>query len=179
MHLTILSKKKLRYDDNIIFDLYSPYIIQKVIKAIDQLEELYQLTPKEKDLVFVQGLYLQRLMLKTCRKYYELALHVFLGEGMIVLLKDLTSRFSIVAFHEKANAIGDTGVGEWLDVSGLFMPFTQFEVLRNEIIKDNIHSQQQLQDFFSSQMKQQYFKFFKIFQIQVFPIFSFCILLLK
>jgi len=140
--------------DNIVFDLYSPYIIQKVIKAIDQLEELYQLAPKEKDLVFVNGLYLQRLMLKTCRKYYELALHVFLGEGMIVLLKDLTSRFSIATFHEKANAIGDTGVGEWLDVAGLFMPYTQLEVMRREIINENINSLQQLQDFFSSQMKQ-------------------------
>jgi NDP-sugar pyrophosphorylase family protein len=147
-------RKYVEKYDNIIFDLYSPYVIQKVIKAIDQLEELYQLTPKEKDLVFLHGLYLHRLMLKTCRKYYELALHVFLGEGMIVLLKDLTSSFSIVAFQQKAKAIGDTGISEWLDVAGLFMPFKQLEVLRKEIISENINSPQQLQDYFSIQVKQ-------------------------
>lgn len=147
-------RKYVEKYDNIVYDLYSPYIIQKVIKAIDQLEELYKNTPKEKDLVFVHGLYLHRLMLKTCRKYYELALHVFLGEGMIVLLKDLASGFSIAAFRQKAKAIGDTGTGEWLDVAGLFLPFTQLEVLWQEIIKESIHSPQQLQNFFSVQLKQ-------------------------
>jgi NDP-sugar pyrophosphorylase family protein len=140
--------------DNIIFDLYSPYIIQKVIKAINQLADLYQKTPKEKDLVFVQGLYLHRLMLKTCRKYYELALQVFLGEGMIVMLNDLTNGFSIAEFQQKAKAIGDNGIGEWLDVAGLFMPFTQLEVLEQKLEKRKISSLQDLQDYFSDQFKQ-------------------------
>lgn len=139
--------------DNIIFDLYSPYIIQKVIKAIDHLEELYQNTPKEKELVFIHGLYLQRLMLNTCRKYYELALKVFLGEGIIILLKDMKGEFSLAAFHEKANLIGDTGAGEWLDVAGLFMPYNQLENLRLEIINEIIQETQQLQDYFSDQLK--------------------------
>jgi hypothetical protein len=147
-------RKHVEKYDTIVFDLYSPYIIQKVVKAIDQLDELYQLTPREKDMVFVQGLYLQRLMLKTCRKYYELALHVFLGEGMIVLLKDVTGEFSIAACQQKAKGIGDTGIDEWLDIAGLFMPFTQLEVLRDEIIKENINSLQQLQGYFSVQLNQ-------------------------
>ncbi len=147
-------RKSLEKYDNIIFDLYSPYIMNKVTKAIDQLDEFYRNTPKEQEMVFVQGLHIHRLMLKTCRKYYELALRVFLGEGMMVLLKQMTSPFSISDLHHKAKEIAEADDSEWLDVAGLFMPDAQLDALMVDIKNGTINSLQQLQDYFTNQVKQ-------------------------
>lgn len=147
-------RKSMEKYDSIIFDLYSPYIMNKVIKAIDQLDEFYRNTPKEQEMVFVQGLYIHRLMLKTCRKYYELALHVFLGEGMMVLLNQLTNPFSILDLHHKTKEIAEADNSEWLDVAGLFMPDFQLDALMLDIRNGNINSLQQLQDYFTNQVKQ-------------------------
>lgn len=145
-------RQSLEKYDCIIFDLYAPYIILKVVSAIDQLEDLYQRTPKEKDLVLVNGLHIHRQMLKTCRKYYELALDVFFGEGIIVLLKELGDGFSIAHFQQKGKDIDDTGKGEWLDMAGLYMPYGQYELLSKKIVNKKIDSLKHLQDSFSNQL---------------------------
>ncbi len=146
-------KSKEKYDC-ITFDLFSPYIIHKVLRAIDQLDELYQNTPKEKKVVLVKGLSINRLMLKTCRKYYELALQVFLGEGMIELLDKLSFPLPFSELYERVAAIGETEDNKWLDVAGLFMPFTQLELLLQKLKKDDINSLGQLQDYFVDQQNQ-------------------------
>ena len=147
-------RKSMEKYDNIIFDLYSPYIMNKVTKAIDQLDELYRNTPREQELVFVQGLHIHRLMLKTCRKYYDLALHVFLGEGIIVLLNQLANTFSISDLNNKTKEIGEAENSEWLDVAGLFMPVSQLDELMLNLRKGNINSLQKLQDNFANLLKQ-------------------------
>jgi hypothetical protein len=92
-------------------------------------------------------------MLKTCRKYYELALQVFFGEGLLVLLSKLKNPNSITELHALANKLDDEA-GEWLDVSGLFIPLHKVELLIEEI-KDGKKGQiQQIQDYFSEQLNQ-------------------------
>lgn len=153
-------RKSVEKYDSIIFDLYSPFIINKVIKAIDQLDELYRNTPREQEMVLVQGLNIHRLMLKTCRKYYDLALRVFLGEGMLVLLNQFVNPFSISDLHNKTKEIGETVGSEWIDVAGLFIPVYQLDALMLDIRNGNMNSQQQLQSYFSDQIKE--YKTYKI-----------------
>jgi len=145
-------KAPIKYDQ-IIFDLYSPYIMQKVKKAIQKLDELYQKTPKEQDLILLKGLHMHRLMLKTCRKYYELAIQVFLGEGMLVLLNQLKSDNPVSELQKLANTIEDT-TGEWLDVAGLFMLLPQIDKLIEEIKGGKISSIHKIQDYFADQVIQ-------------------------
>ena len=63
--------------DLINFDFLSPYIIQKVIKSLDTLTELYEKASKKQETVFYKGIRIKRLMLKSTRKYYEMALSHF------------------------------------------------------------------------------------------------------
>ncbi|MBI9061323.1 MAG: DUF4954 family protein [Marinilabiliaceae bacterium] len=132
--------------DQVIFDLYSPYIIEKVITAIDLLDHLYTETPKNQDTILINGLYINRLMLKTCRKYYELALKVFLGEGMIVLLNHIADPFDIKEVHKQARTIDSTSKGEWLDMAGLFVTSSQVEALLKDCKSKRIHSMQHILD---------------------------------
>lgn len=138
-------RKSVEKYDSITFDLYSPFIMNKVINAIDMLNDLYQNTPREQKMVLLNGAYISRLMLKTCRKYYELALKVFLGEEMILLLKDVSH---ISEFHKRAMTIGETGNGQWLDVAGLFMPYRELESLLQGLRNGDINSLPQLQELF-------------------------------
>ena len=140
--------------DSIIFDLYAPYIIQKVLAAIDHLTSTYEKTPKEQEMVLVKGLNIHRLMLKTSRKYYELALQVFLGEGLIVLFNKANDNNIIDELRKLGNAGIRHEVDDWLDVSGLFMPLSQLSQLLIEIKRGAMKSIDQVQDFFQLQFKQ-------------------------
>jgi len=142
-------KSEIKYDQ-IIFDLYSPYIIQKVIKAINKLGDMYQKTPKEQDMVFLNGLHMHRLMLKTCRKYYELALNVFFGEGILYLLNKLETKGSISELQNQASKTKNLVEGEWVDAAGLFLPLSEMEGLFETIKKKEIKSIEDIHNFFST-----------------------------
>ncbi len=119
--------------DSIIFDLYSPYIMERVNSAINILNELYQNTPKDQEQVYVKGLYIHRLMLRTCRKYYELAFKISMGEGILSLIDNLSSPVSLSAIKNRVKMLSEEGTGEWLDVAGLFMPLTQLELIMSDV----------------------------------------------
>jgi len=135
--------------DKIIFDLYSPYLIQKVKKAIKKLDDLYQKTPKEQDLVFLNGLHVHRLMLKTCRKYYELALNVFFGEGILYILNKIETKGSISELRKLASKTKNLVAGDWIDASGLFLPLSDMEDLFEKTKKKEIKSIEEIHNFFS------------------------------
>lgn len=138
--------------DKILFDLYSPFIIQKVKAAIEKLGELYQNTPKEQSTVFLNGLHINRLMLKTCRKYYELAQNVFFGKGLLYLLNQVEAAGSIVEVRQLAKDLDASGTGEWIDAAGLFLPITQLEQCIEEIKGRKVNSIEDLHDFFTEQL---------------------------
>ncbi len=135
--------------DQIIFDLYSPYIIQKVKKAIKILDDLYQKTPKEQGMVFLNGLHVHRLMLKTCRKYYELALNIFFGEGILYMLNKIEAKGSISELRKLASKTKNLVEGEWIDASGLFLPLSEMENLFENIKKKEIKSIEEIHNYFS------------------------------
>ena len=146
-------KSEEKYD-SIIYDLYSPYIIQKVLVAIDLLNAAYENTSKEQELVLMNGLNIHRLMLKTARKYYELALQVFLGEGIILLLNKIKSKNLVEELRQFTNITSMATKEDWLDISGLFMPTSQLDQLLIEIKRGAMKSIQQVQDFFTMQFNQ-------------------------
>jgi len=108
--------------DLIHFDLLNPFIISKVLNGIDILTDLYEKTPKERDIVIYNGVRIKRLMLKSCRKYYEMALHIFLGDQIINQLEKNEESFSLDEI--KLMLSGDTSLADkdWIDMVGLVVP---------------------------------------------------------
>lgn len=116
--------------DLIRFELLSPYVIQKVIEGRRILQDLYASAPKGQKYVKQNGLTIPRLLLKTCGKYYQLALKKYYGDE---LLKKLDNRY----FHDLAalqNILQPMAPrsGRWIDAAGLLAP--EFAV--TELVED-------------------------------------------
>jgi hypothetical protein len=115
-------RKGQRKLDLIHFDLFNPFIICKILKGIDILINLYENTPKERETANYNGVRIKRLMLKSCRKYYEMALHIFIGDQMLKKLGSLKNpssmdeiRHLFIQEDEKMNT-------DWIDMAGLVVP---------------------------------------------------------
>jgi hypothetical protein len=119
--------------DLIHFDLYNPFLMDKILIGIDTLMDLYEKTPKEWESVNYNGVRIKRLMLKSCRKYYEMALHIFVGEQVLNRLgtvKDFSSISSIKRLF--VNDDHDKRL-EWVDMAGLIVSRNVLEVALTKI----------------------------------------------
>ena len=108
--------------DLINFDLFSPYIIEKVATASRTLKELYEKTPQKQDSVFYKGIRIKRLMLKSTRKYYEMAMSIFIGDQIIGKLEELKEMDSIQSIREKLSPGKSDIPDKWLDLAGMIAP---------------------------------------------------------
>jgi len=118
--------------DLINFDLFSPYIIQKVATASRTLKELYEKTPQKQDSVFYKGIRIKRLMLKSTRKYYEMAMSIFIGDQVIGKLEEFSEINSIETIREKLSP-GTDIPGKWLDLAGMIAPDNAIQKLIRDI----------------------------------------------
>ncbi len=129
--------------DLINFELFGPYTMSKVCRALEILKKLYENAAPEQEYVTYQGIQIKRLMLKNCGKYYELALKVFLGTQISQKLQPLTGIDKFQEVLAQLQPADRAGAGKWLDLAGLLTPTTALEPwlakLRQGEIKD-IHA---------------------------------------
>ncbi len=105
--------------DLINFEFLSPYIIQKVFNALDILQELYDKASKKQETVFYKGIRIKRLMLKSTRKFYNMAVNIFIGDQVIRQLELIEGTPTIDSIKSKF-APGNQAIPEkWLDLSGM------------------------------------------------------------
>ena len=115
--------------DLIHFDLLNPYVINKVINGIDILTDLYEKTPKEREIATYNGVRIKRLMLKSCRKYYEMALYIFLGDQIIGQLEKLPESNTIDEIKLLFTGEFKLAGHDWIDMAGLVVPEGQLSEL--------------------------------------------------
>ena len=126
--------------DLINFDFLSPYIVERVIRAMDLLTELYEKTSQKQDSVFHKGIRIKRLMLKSTRKYYESALHIFIGNqviGRIGKIKGKPGRESLKAVLSPGNGPVPE---KWLDLAGMIAPDHAIRSLTGDISSGKVSS---------------------------------------
>jgi NDP-sugar pyrophosphorylase family protein len=125
-------KDPVKYD-LINFDFLSPYIVQNVLTALDTLQELYEKASKKQETVFYKGIRIKRLMLKSTRKFYDMALNIFIGNQVIKSLEKIDG----VPTMESIRAAFDPGSGDipekWLDLSGMFASEQAIQALLADI----------------------------------------------
>jgi len=103
--------------DQINFQVLSPYTGQKMIKGQSILLDLYAVAEKGQEYVNHQGILIKRLLLKTCSRYYRLALEKYLGDVLVArLLSESNSSLVSLTAPDPGAASGDSF---WVDVSGL------------------------------------------------------------
>lgn len=137
-------KRDLRRDpnrlDQINYNLLSPYTIQKMMKGRSILKELARVSGETSEIYSYQSAKIKNSALNKGIRFYETAIHKFLGNSVIKRLEGL--QFADDAAI-RARLLPDTpiGQGEWVDISGLIAPKTEIEKLMNDIergVLDNV-----------------------------------------
>jgi NDP-sugar pyrophosphorylase family protein len=126
--------------DLIVFDIFSPYTVEKMRRGRDELLKLSEIVPKEKSFVQYGGLQLSRLLLKKGAKYYSLAIDRYLhGKVLDALMR---YRKSSKQWDELLRSLTPTSdlraPGEWTDISGLLTPRERMAALESDVASGSI-----------------------------------------
>jgi len=136
--------------DLINFDLFSPYIVGKIINGINILNELTEKTDKKQDYVSYKGININRLLLKTTRKYYEIALKLYIGQEVVKRIEALAENSSLADLRNMLTAQGTEGTGKWVDICGLFSPASKIDELVDSVKTCKIRSVDELYENLAS-----------------------------
>ncbi len=103
--------------DQLIFNVLSPYTGQKMIKGQATLLELYANAERGQEYVSHAGILIKRLLLKTCSRYYRMALEKYFGDVLVARLQEKTPAELSQLITPPVGAVD--GNAFWVDISGL------------------------------------------------------------
>ena len=140
-------KRDLRKDpvrlDQINYNLLSPYTIQKMMKGRDILKELERVSGETSETYAYQSARIKNSALSKGIKFYETAIHKFLGNSIIKRLE--TIRFqNDEEIRQRLMPDTPVGKGEWVDISGLIGPNSEIDLLMEDIETGTHHTVTQL-----------------------------------
>lgn len=118
--------------DQINFNLLSPYTIQKMYAGIQILETLKELSGETSQTYTYQSTIIKHSSLYNGIKYYQMAIHKFLGNSIIKRL-EITPFQSIEEIRDRLKPDSEIGLGAWVDISGLIAPQSEIERLLDDI----------------------------------------------
>jgi hypothetical protein len=126
--------------DLIHFDLFSPYIVGKIINGINILNDLAEKTDKNQVYVNYKGINIRRLLLKTTRKYYEMALKIYIGQEVVKRIQGLDNNSSLADLRNMMTVQGTDGAGRWVEICGMFSPSSKIDELIDSVKTRKIKS---------------------------------------
>ena len=136
------ARKAPKKRDLIIFDVYSPYTVEKMRHGKKILFDLGETLPADKDVVEYGGAIIGKNSLKKGAKYYELAVNRYLCEKLIEKVREASEHHkswsSLVASLKPASKLQN--VSDWTDVGGLLMPSERLSALEERVASGMIAS---------------------------------------
>jgi hypothetical protein len=141
-------RKSRRKRDLIVFDVFSPYTVERMRMGRDILQNLLGKAPRRAAWVYYGGVQIKRLFLKKSVHLYSLAIDRYLiGKVMEAVEKVLpsSSRWKelVQPFQESETGAGS---GKWLDMAGLITPADRVERIVEDVCCGKIKQLQQLLD---------------------------------
>ncbi len=140
--------------DLIHFELLNPYIIGKITNGIQILTDLSERTGNKQDYINHKGIYIHRLLLKTTKKYYELAIKIYIGQKVSERLTNLTENSSMSELKVLLDSVRKADNGRWTDICGLLCPSLRVEELLDSVKTRRIDSleglEQELKSIYSN-----------------------------
>lgn len=145
-------KRDLRKDpfrlDQINYNLLSPYTIQKMMKGRSILKELERVSGETSETYSYQSAKIKNSALNKGIKFYETAIHKFLGNSVIKRLEEIHFK-NDKEVRQRLLPDSSIGQGEWVDISGLIAPKTEIERLMSDIETGVLHTVDQIHDRFA------------------------------
>ena len=124
--------------DYINYNLLSPYTIQKMFKGRAILKELKRVSGETSEIYSYQSAKIKNSSLNKGIRYYEIAIHKFLGNSIIKRLEGVYFETD-EAIRERLKPDTEIGLGEWVDIAGLIAPKSEIEQLMNRIESGEIN----------------------------------------
>lgn len=121
--------------DLIIFDVYSPYTVEKMRLGKADLLQLSENTPKERDIVLYGGVQISRLLLRKGAKYYGTAISAYLCSAVLGRLGEALEKgmpwAEVAASLRSSTTLAKSS--QWTDLCGLLAPTETVLALEAEL----------------------------------------------
>ncbi len=118
--------------DYINYNLLSPYTIQKMFKGRSILKELKRVSGETSEIYSYQSAKIKNSSLNNGIRFYEIAIHKFLGNSIIKRLEGINFQTN-EEIRQRLKPDTEIGLGEWVDVSGLIAPKSEIDRLLDGI----------------------------------------------
>jgi hypothetical protein len=137
-------KDQVKYD-LIHFDLFNPYTVGKILDGYNLLKSLAEKTPKKQEYVQHKGIRIKRLMLKTCSKYYDMAIRIYIGNELVKRLNGAKNNLkSLIDLQEKLFPSDIESIDKWIDLSGMLISENDLKRLTDQIGNNEIQTVDEL-----------------------------------
>jgi hypothetical protein len=143
--------------DQINYNLLSPYTIQKMMRGRQILKDLRRVSVETSETYSYQSAKIKNSSLRSGIKFYETAIHKFLGNSIIKRLEEIPFK-SDEEIRARLTPDTEIGSGEWVDISGLITPKSEIERLMNDVETDLITDVNQIHERFV-EMHQNYYTY--------------------
>ncbi|MDR2882590.1 MAG: DUF4954 family protein [Alistipes sp.] len=133
--------------DMINYNLLSPFTVGKMMRARGILHNLQAVSGETSSVYYYQNTRIKGDSLRRALGYYDIAIRKFMGNSIIKRLEG--TRFaSIGQVRERLRPTEPAGRGEWIDLSGLFIPKDALEELFTAIESGGITTLGPIEEFF-------------------------------
>lgn len=141
--------------DCINFNLLSPYTVSKMMRGVELLDLIERTSGPTSGTYSYQGMTIKSSALRKGREYYRMAIDKFMGNSIIKRLENCPDGLSesIVAQLRPTHS---AGAGEWVDISGLIVPKSEIDRLREEIVNGSLDNLEDIQKRFASLASEYY-----------------------
>ncbi|MDR0892063.1 MAG: DUF4954 family protein [Mediterranea sp.] len=114
--------------DYINYNLLSPYTIQKMFAGCRILKDLKRVSGETSEIYSYQSAKIRSSALNKGLRFYEIAIHKFLGNSLIKRLEGIHFH-SDEEIRRRLRPDTQIGLGEWVDISGLIAPKSEIDRL--------------------------------------------------
>ena len=131
--------------DLISFAVFTPFTVEKMRAGRAVLLRLHETTPKEKVSIQYGGVYIKRLLLRKCARYYAQGVTRYLNGHVLDRIEDASPATTWDAVQQALRS-GATlrDPFSWTDVGGLLMPTERLRALEDEVVAGTVGSLHEL-----------------------------------
>jgi carbonic anhydrase/acetyltransferase-like protein (isoleucine patch superfamily) len=131
--------------DQIHYELLSPYTMQRVVRAVDVLEQLLEKMSEKQQALQYKGVRLKKAMILAGIRYYRLMIPFFIGNQLIWFASAAEASGTE---NTDPPAVQSIDPEEWCDVAGLLAQRKRLTALRSSIVQGTITGCPDLQNAF-------------------------------
>ena len=124
--------------DFINYNLLSPYTVQKMFRGREILLELRRASGQLSDIYSYHSAKIRNSSLVNGIRFYETAIHKFLGNSVIKRLEGIDFRSDEEVRH-RLRPDTSIGSGEWVDIAGLIAPKSEIDRLMDDIEQGTVN----------------------------------------